>query len=271
MPALDLIIEPSTLEPLLGDPDLLIVDVCSPQNWRQLHLPGAVHINPAELVCGIPPASGMLPAESQIRQIFSRIGYSPDKHIVVYDDEGGGWAARLIWTLDIIGHQHYSLLNGGLLAWYREGHPVTAEIIDPVPTEVSLRFSRAPIAELQAVRDAIGNPEIVIWDARSAEEYAGLRSSSARSGHIPGAVNLDWLHLMDRDHNLRLFPLPALQERLDALGITRDKKIITHCQSHHRSSLSYFVAKALGYQVQGYHGSWGEWGNLPDTPIESMA
>jgi thiosulfate/3-mercaptopyruvate sulfurtransferase len=271
MPTHDLIIEPDALEAVLGNPGLLLVDVCAPQNWKQLHLPGAVHINPSELVCGIPPASGMLPTESQLRNLFSRIGYSPEKHIVVYDDEGGGWAARFIWTLDIIGHRHYSFLNGGLLAWYREGHPVTTEMVTVSPTEVSLRFNNGPVAELQTVRDAIGNPGIVIWDARSAEEYVGLRSSSARAGHIPGAVNLDWLELMDRSRNLRLHPLQQLQEKLEELGITADKHIITHCQSHHRSSLSYFVARALGYSAQGYHGSWGEWGNLPDTPIESYA
>jgi thiosulfate/3-mercaptopyruvate sulfurtransferase len=271
MPTLDLIIEPAALEAVLDDSNLLIVDVCAPQNWKKLHIPGAVHINPSELVCGIPPASGMLPTEGQLRNLFARIGYRPEQHIVVYDDEGGGWAARFIWTLDIIGHRHYSFLNGGLLAWYREGHPVTNEIREVIPTEPSLKFNHGPIAELQAVKDAIGKPDIAIWDARSAEEYVGLRSSSARAGHIPGAVNLDWLNLMDRNRNLRLHPLPQIQAMLDKLGITRDKHIITHCQSHHRSSLSYFVARALGYSAQGYHGSWGEWGNMPDTPIETFA
>ena len=271
MPKLDLVIEPSTLETHLQDTDLLVVDVCAPQNWKQLHVPGAVHINPAELVCGIPPASGMLPTESQLRNLLSRIGYTPEKHIVACDDEGGGWAARLIWTLDIIGHRNYSFLNGGLLSWYREGHPVTPEVNEVTPTSVSLRLNREPIAELETVKAAIGKPGISIWDARSPEEYAGLRTSSARAGHIPGAVNLDWLELMDRERNLRLHPLPLLQEKLKAIGIVPGKHIITHCQSHHRSSLSYFVARALGYTAQGYHGSWGEWGNLPDTPIESWS
>ena len=271
MPELPLLLEPEELQPLLGQPGLLVVDVCAPQNWQQLHIPGAVHINPGELVCGIPPASGMLPTESQLRKLLSRIGYRPEQHIVVYDDEGGGWAGRFIWTLDVIGHQHYSLLNGGLLAWYREGHPVTREIAEVIPTEVDFTLNRAPIAELETVQNALAEPDTVIWDARSPEEYAGLKSSSARAGHIPGAVNLDWLELMDRTRNLRLLPWPQLQAKMQALGMVEGKHIITHCQSHHRSGLSYFVALALGFSVQGYHGSWGEWGNLRDTPIETIA
>src|SRR5690606_29560899 len=113
----------------LGSPELLIVDLCQPQHWQQIHVPGAIHVNPSELVSGIPPASGSLPPLGQLRALFARISYSADKHIVAYDDEGGGWAGRFLWTLELIGHRHYSYLNGGLHAWYREGHPVTREVV----------------------------------------------------------------------------------------------------------------------------------------------
>ena len=267
-----LILEPADLEALLGTPDLLVVDLCQPQNWRAGHVPGAVHVNPHELVSGIPPASGSLPPLGQLRALFARIGYAPNKHIVAYDDEGGGWAGRFLWTLDVIGHTRYSYLNGGLYAWYHEKHPVTAEIIDVAPnTDISLTLHTDAIAELDTVRAAIGNPGIRIWDARSREEYLGLRSSSLRAGHIPGAVNLDWLELMDRTRNLRLLPEAELRNKLAAIGIEKGPTIITHCQSHHRSGLSWLVAKALGFPAKAYHPSWGEWGNRDDTPIESMA
>lgn len=267
----DLILEPAALEALLGTPDLLVVDLCQPQNWRQLHVPGAVHVNPSELVSGLPPASGMLPPLGQLRALFARIGYTPDKHIVAYDDEGGGWAGRFIWTLDAIGHRHSSYLNGGLHAWYREQHPVTADVAPVTPTAVDLVLDRSVIADLETVRAALGDPAIKIWDARSREEYLGLRPSALRNGHIPGAVNLDWLELMDTTRNLRLLPLDVLRQKLAHIGIHPGDQIITHCQSHHRSGLTYLVAKALGYDVKGYHGSWSEWGNRDDTPIESMA
>lgn len=267
--ALDLIIEPDDLEAVLGDDNLLIVDVCQPATYEQVHVPGAVHVRPGELVCGIPPATGKLPETAKLEALFSRIGYRPDQHIVVYDDEGGGWAGRFIWTLDLIGHTRYSYLNGGIHAWYKEGHPVETTPVTPAPTTVSLHLDMAARASLDDVLAGLGDDHVKVWDARSAEEYAGTKLSSARGGHIPGAVNLDWLHTMDPARNLRLLPLPQLQAMLDDLGIHKGDRIITHCQTHHRSGLTYLIAKALGYTVQGYDGSWSEWGNLPDTPVES--
>jgi len=267
----ELILEPADLEPMLGQDKLLIVDLCQPGVWRQLHIPGAVHVDPAALTCGLPPAPGKLPTVQQLETLLGRIGYSPECHVVAYDDEGGGWAGRFLWTLDVIGHSRYSYLNGGLHAWYREGHPVSAEVLPPTETTVNINIDSGPIAELDTVLGSLKDPQIKIWDARSAEEYAGLRSGSARAGHIPGAINLDWLELMDRNRNLRLLPLPALRAKLAAIGIAPEHRIITHCQSHHRSGLSYLVAKALGHSVQAYHGSWGEWGNRQDVPIGVLA
>jgi len=125
---LDLIIEPEQLEACLKDPELLIVDISQAQTYAQVHVPGAVHINPSELVRGIPPAVGKLPTLEQLNSLFSRIGYSPDKHIVAYDDEGGGWAGRFIWSLDVLGHSSYSYLNGGIHAWLTDGHPVSTDL-----------------------------------------------------------------------------------------------------------------------------------------------
>jgi len=268
---LPLLLEPAALETVLNQPDLLLIDLCQPQNWQQLHIPGAVHIQPAELVCGIPPAAGKLPTLVQLNELFSRIGYRPDQHIVVYDDEGGGWAGRFIWTLDVIGHQHYSLLNGGLHSWYKEQHPVTSEVREVQPTTVNLTLHNDVIAELDTVLNSLNDANVKIWDARSREEYLGLRSGVARAGHIPGAINLDWLEVMDPVRNLRLLPLPQLQEKLARLGISAGNTLITHCHSHHRSGLTYVVAKLLGYKVLGYHGSFGEWGNDPSVPIEKLA
>lgn len=270
--SLPLIMEPDQLEAVLGDPELLIVDICHPQHWQHQHVPGAVHVNPGELVCGIPPAAGKMPSLSQLKALFSRIGYRPDQHIVAYDDEGGGWAGRFLWTLDVIGHTRYSLLNGGLHSWLNEGHPVSAEIraVTPTHNEVSIR-NTAVIADLSTVLASLNDANVKIWDARSREEYLGLRASSARAGHIPGAINFDWLDTMDKTRNLRLLPLPVLNEKLQKLGIHAGNTIITHCQSHHRSGLTYIIAKALGFKVLGYHGSWGEWGNNPDVPVETTA
>ncbi|MNC70444.1 Thiosulfate sulfurtransferase [compost metagenome] len=91
---------------------------------------------------------------------------------------------------------------------------------------------------------------------------------AARGGHIPGAVNLEWTDCQDRDRALRL--REDLREMLAAHGITPEREIVTHCQTHRRSGFTYMAMRALGYpNLKAYAGSWSEWGNHPDTPVES--
>jgi thiosulfate/3-mercaptopyruvate sulfurtransferase len=265
---LPLLIDTATLQAHLDDESLLIVDICRDENYTQGHIPGAIHISPADLIAGIPPAVGRLPDIGKLEQLFSRIGYTDTKHLVVYDDEGGGWAGRFIWTLDVIGHSSASLLDGGLIAWRAEDRPLQTEQANPQATEVTITIHQEPIAEIADILNIMQQDTAIIWDARSPEEFAGITKYAARGGHIPGAVNLDWQLLMDRENHLCL--KKDLRSLLHLHGISAEKPIITHCQSHHRSGLTYFVGKYLGYSIQGYHGSWSEWGNDASTPVESM-
>lgn len=267
--ALPLLLEPDQLEAALGRPELLILDLSSADNYALGHVPGAVHINPSALQCGIKPAPGKLPEVDQLTRLFAQVGLAPDRHVIAYDDEGGGWAGRLIWTLDVLGHRRYSYLDGGLHAWRNEGHPVETAVNTGTPSDFSARIDPAPIATVEQIVAGLGDPQRAVWDARSGAEFRGEKVLAARGGHIPGAVNIDWLELMDRSRNLRLVDRAALQQRLDSLGLGRDKHIVTHCHSHHRSGLTYLAMKILGYpHIQGYDGSWGEWGNRTDTPID---
>lgn len=271
-PQLPLVIEPKQLQPLLGNKQLLILDTSSAENYGKHHIPGAIHIAPSRLQSGIKPAAGKLPSIEQLSALFSAVGLTDDLHVIAYDDEGGGWAGRLIWTLDVLGHKHYSYLNGGLPAWVNEGHPVETAITHRQPTDYQASIDTTPIAEIVDITTQLGNDNFAIWDARSAAEYNGEKVLAQRGGHIPGAINIDWLELMNRERNMRLVDLEQLQQRLDSVGLNKYKHIITHCQSHHRSGLSYLVMKILGYHnIKAYHGSWGEWGNQPDTPIDTSA
>ena len=209
-----------------------------------------------------------MPSKEHLDALFSRIGLGTEKHIVAYDDEGSGWAGRLLWTLDVVGHKSYSLLNGGQISWNRSGFPLTTEITENVPSSFDAIIDRSYIADMEEVLASIEDDGIIVWDARAKEEYEGSKITAEKNGHIPRAVNFDWLDLMDRENDLRLRPIELLQEELEELGITPNKKVITHCQTHHRSGLAYFVGKLLGLNIKAYDGSWSEWGNHPDTPVE---
>jgi len=261
------VIEP---EDLHRDPaeKRLLIHVGDAANYAQAHLPDALLVEPRELVDGTPPAVGRLPDRTRLEALFSRLGYTPDLEIVVYDEEGGGWAGRMAWTLDIIGHQRWSYLNGGIHSWHAAGLPLTSgDGPTPAATSVALTLDSAPVAEIADMLSAIEDPAQAIWDVRSLEEYQGSKSGSRRAGHIPGAIHLDWMALKDPERQLRL--TEDLAGLLADHGLSADLGIITHCQTHHRSGLSYMVARLLGFpDVRAYHGSWSEWGNRDDTPID---
>lgn len=267
-PNLPALVDPGALD-LPAAPDVVLVHVADARAYVAAHLPGAVLVEPRELIHGEPPAAGRLPDPARLEALFGALGHRPELHYLVYDDEGGGWAGRFVWTLEVIGHRRWSYLDGGLHAWHGLGRPLEA---GPPPARpgsaqpLRLTLEPGPRAQLADVRAAIGDPEQLIWDARSPEEYRGEKSGARRAGHIPGARNLDWLRLMDPARERRL--VADLPELLARHGIDPDKRIITHCQTHHRSGLSYLVGRLLGFRdIRGYDGSWGEWGNRDDTPI----
>lgn len=268
-PLLPLIVEADELEAKLGTANLLVVDLSRPEVYAQYHIPGAVHLDYAKIVRQAPPVMGLLPEPEQLNELFSSIGLTPETHVVAYDDEGGGKASRLLWTLDACGHTRHSLLNGGLHAWANEGHALDSAKVSPQRSDYRARRNNAPIATKDYILAHLGQPGFALLDARSPGEYRGADRRAARGGHIPGAANLEWTQALDPQRNLRLKAEGGLRGLLAEQGCTPDKEIVTYCQTHHRSALVYVALKALGYpRVKGYPGSWSEWGNDADTPVE---
>ena len=266
---LPLIVEPEQLETVLGDERLVVVHISKPERYAQFHVPGAVFVEGAHYVKVEKPVAGLLPDAQSFAQLLGSLGISPHSHVVAYDDEGGGWASRFLWTLDVAGHEDFSLLNGGLIAWVNEGFQVSQQATAPATGSYSLSWQQEPVADTEYILSRLGAADLGLLDSRTPQEFNGEKKFAEFGGHIPGARLLNWTDSMDKSRNLRLKPAEQLSAMLEQRGLTGDKEIICYCQTHHRSSLAYIMLKMLRYpRVKGYPGSWSAWGNRPDTPKE---
>ena len=268
--SLPFIIEPSELENALGQTSLLILDLGKAQTYGQAHIPGAIHVPPSDIQLGTKPAPGLLPSKEMLSILFSRLGLTADTHVVVYDDDGGPWAGRMIWVLDSIGHKNYSFLNGGIHCWLAQQRPIESNHNVAVATDYIVESIDDTVSITQdQLLAAITDNSIQIWDARSYAEYTGEKAISKRGGHLPGAKSYEFSRALDSESNLRLRDLNDIKQELNQLGINGEKTVVSHCQTHRRSGLSYVICKALGWHMQAYAGSWSEWGNDESTPIET--
>ena len=266
---LPLIVEPSELKKYLDSDEVLIIDLSSASTYVQYHVPGAVFLNYEWIVRVEQPRMGLLPTEEQLTNVLSSLGLTKDKHVVVYDDEGGGRACRFLWTLEIVGHKHFSILNGGIQAWSNHRNTISSKITYPASCDYQAEMNYDTVATRQFILDHLSDENVVILDTRSPDEYNGIKVFAQRGGHIPGAINIEWTDAMDKANEKCFKPDKELRQLLESKGITPDKTIVTYCQTHHRSAHTYIMLKSLGYKnIKGYPGSWSDWGNEPNTPIE---
>ena len=266
-----LLIEAEQLVPHLGNKKLRIVDLSRASVYDQLHIPHALHLKPKFLVRQDEQATGLLPDAEGLRELISYLNISPEHHVVVYDDEGGAWAGRLIWNLHCLGFENTSLLNGGIHAWLAAGLPTTSEVEQFESVSTLVQVDQAKIQqyriEYTELLEKVQSSQVQLWDCRTEDEYTGLRLAARRGGHIPNALHFEWSTALNRENHLRLHPLERTQQRLEQLGFNLNEPVVVYCQSHHRSGLAYILGRLLGWNIQAYDGAWSEWGNRLDSPI----
>ena len=165
-----LLIEAEELLPYLGHEKLRIVDLSRSSVYDQLHIPHAIHVKPKQLLRQDEQASGLLPDLDGLKALIEYLNISPDHHVVVYDDEGGAWAGRLIWNLHCLGFENTSLLNGGIHAWLGAGFPTSSGMVKLNPVESLVEINQSKIdqyrIEYLELLDKVNQHSVQIWDCR---------------------------------------------------------------------------------------------------------
>ncbi len=235
------------------------------------HIPDAVFVNRKIVWDKINGVSGMLPSVGTIISALETAGISNDNTIVIYDATGGLWASRLFWALEYLGHNDVHILNGGWNKWVREGRTVQVEIFMAPPGNFTAHIQPDLLADKDWILENLRSPGVQVIDARSVKEYTGEDIRSAKGGHIPGAVNINWISNLTHDDLQTILPKEDLAKLYESLNISKDKVVVTYCQTGVRGAHTYFVLRLLGYpKVRNYDGSWAEWGNDLETPIAKV-
>ena len=255
----------------LREPDVRLIDVSSRREvYVEGHLPGAQFIQwNTELVNPDDPVEGRILGREALSRLLSRLGVANDDKVVVYDNANNLFAARAYWVLKYYRHADVRIYNGGRKKWVAAGEELTTEI-EPVSPgvyaagEPDLRIA----TDWNYVVDNIDDPSTLYCDARRPDEYEGKELLSARGGRIPGAMNVEWSESVKEDGTF--LEAGSLAELYQSAGFTPDKEIITYCQTGVRGAHTWFVlSELLGYpSVRNYDGSWAEYGNRADSPIQ---
>jgi thiosulfate/3-mercaptopyruvate sulfurtransferase len=250
----------------LSESGIVVVDTRPPFFYAQGHIPGAVNLPLFLLAAGAQPPNG-----ATVGARLGNAGIGAESHVVLYDDGASPTASHAAWILRFIGHANVSVVAGGMTAWASEGK----EVEYAPDSRASVSYSaaqpvRGVLAEIADVRGAIDDPNAVIVDVRNPSEYLGLQQTALRNGHIPGAVNLEWSNNLQIENGVAsVRPDDDLRAMYGDAGITRDRRVVVHCQSGSRSTFTWLILTHLGYEsVLNYAGGWQEWGNRDDTAVE---
>jgi thiosulfate/3-mercaptopyruvate sulfurtransferase len=247
-----LLVDPSWLQEHLASPRLRIVDLRDADAYASGHIPGAAHVELTELGSHVGGLDNVLLPPAEFGAQMARLGISNGDAVVVYDDQWGLAAARLVWALHYYGHDEVAVLDGGWDLWRSEGRPF-------VEGEEHVRpgaFEAVPRAEVYADRDwivrRVERGDVRLLDTRTQREFDG--------GHLPGAMCWDWFNAVPADSWGVSRDPEELRAEWQALGFNASDEVTVYCRSGMRAAHTYVVLRNAGFsRVRLYDGSWQEW------------
>lgn len=222
----EMLCETAWLQEHLEDPSIRIIDCGMPDAYNRAHIPGAVGL-PHPYLKG-PDGIHVMSAE-QFEELMSARGVSNDHLVILYDDNASLYAARVFWVFDHFGHTNVKVLNGGFNKWLHEGRPITSLVPRPQRTVFKARETDTHLCRLDDLRGCVGDPNVVIWDVRTPEEYTGQNDrGNKRRGHVPGAVHLEWRQLMHGPPERTFKSAEEMRQLLEPLGVLSGKPVVTY-------------------------------------------
>ncbi len=261
-----------------NDPNVVIAEVdVDTSAYDEGHVPGAIGWNWQTQLCDTVRRDVI--GRADLEKLLGSSGIGNDTTVVLYGDNNNWFAAWALWQLKMYGHKDVRIMNGGRKKWLAEGRPLSKDTPTPkVKTYQATERDDSLRAYLRQVQDAMNAPGFAMVDVRSPDEFSGkilsppgLPETCQRGGHIPGAKNIPWGKACNEDGTFK--SAEELAALYNSQGVTPDKNVIAYCRIGERSSHTWFVLKyLLGYKnVINYDGSWTEWGNLVNAPIEKGA